>query len=103
MIHLCPGSSRFPQPFEVICLRILELLNFCVLSAAAAILEYDNYPRQLRQCGPSCDVLGKMVALKDAKKRGRWLSGLTVARYEKHKSFVAASQQTVTCFADSQH
>ena len=37
--HLCPGSSRFPQPFEVICPLILELLNICVLSAAAAILQ----------------------------------------------------------------
>jgi hypothetical protein len=187
--HLCPGNSRFPQPFEVICLLILKLLDICVLSAAAAILQYDGYlrpseilavlhddvlrpsslpslkstgqfgaiignadraettktkqqddtvmfglghrfwinkvveilfhrtkpgeslfgslslaqyeerfrqasrklklpasitPHQLRHSGPSCDVLGKVVTLKEAKKRGRWLSDKSVARYEKH-------------------
>jgi hypothetical protein len=38
-----PGSSRFPQPIDVICLLILELLNICVLSADAAILQYDGH------------------------------------------------------------
>ena len=37
--------SVFSQPFEVICLLILELLNICVLSAAAAILQYNGYLR----------------------------------------------------------
>jgi hypothetical protein len=42
---LCPGSSLLPQPFVIIRLLILELLNICVLSAAAAILQYDGYLR----------------------------------------------------------
>ena len=68
-------------------------------SAICAVLQFDTYARPsenlhaLRRSGPAIDRFTKSRSAHEVKKRGRWLSDKSVARYEKHAKLLRQLQR----------